>query len=177
MTLSLPKTHKWSFPARFRAGVYSWKSSKLACQRLREAVSEIKKVAKKDPVTAADGAVKLMEKLWPALEHIDSSSGALGSAVNKALHALIPIIVQAPADRKIRNNWLERLWQAMEEDGVDYLAPVGDSWGELCGSVDVVNQWAEDLMPTVRACWTDPAPGNYFYGTTACMSCLLSASR
>ena len=85
--------HKWIFSARFRAGAYSWKASKLACQRLREAVSEIKKVAKKAPVLGAEGAVRLMEKLWPALEHVDSSSGALGSAVNKALDALIPIII------------------------------------------------------------------------------------
>ena len=57
----------------------SCKASRLACQRLREAVSEIKKVAKKDPVLGAEGAVRLMEKLWPALQHEDSSSGALGS--------------------------------------------------------------------------------------------------
>jgi hypothetical protein len=88
--------HKWIFPSRFRAGAYSWKASKLACQRLREAVSEIKKVAKKAPVLGAEGAVRLMEKLWSALEHVDSSSGALGSAVNKALDVLIPIIIKAP---------------------------------------------------------------------------------
>jgi len=169
--------HKWSFPARFRAGAYGWKSSRLACQRLREAVSEIKKVAKKEPVLGAEGAVRLIEKLWPALEHVDSSSGALGSAVNKTLDELIPLIIKAPADAKTRDKWLERLWQAMEDDGVDYLGPVGDRWGELCGSVDVANQWAEELMPTLRACWTDPNPGNYFQGTTACLSCLLVAGR
>ena len=169
--------HKWIFPARFRAGAYGWKSSCLACQRLREAVSEIKKVAKKEPVLGAEGAVRLMEKLWPALEHVDSSSGALGSAVNKALDDLIPLIIKAPADAKTRNNWLERLWQAMEDDGVDYLGPVGDRWGELCGSVETANQWAEELMPTLRSCWTDPNPGNYFHGTTACLSCLLVAGR
>ena len=86
--------HKWTFTARFRAGAYSWKASRLACQRLREAVSEIKKVAKHDPVLGAEGAVRLMEKIWPALEHVDSSSGALGSAVHKTLDALIPIIVK-----------------------------------------------------------------------------------
>jgi len=169
--------HKWSFPARFRVGAYGWKSSKLACQRLREAVSEIKKVAKKEPVHGAEGAVRLMEKLWPALEHVDSSSGALGSAVNKALDDLIPLIIKAPADAKTRDQWLERLWQAMEDDGVDYLGPVGDRWGELCGSVETANQWAEELMPTLRSCWTDPNPGNYFHGTTACLSCLLVAGR
>ncbi|NKB64622.1 MAG: hypothetical protein GKR95_21735 [Gammaproteobacteria bacterium] len=169
--------HKWIFPARFRAGAYGWKSSRLACQRLREAVSEIKKVAKKEPVLGAEGAVRLMEKLWPTLEHVDSSSGALGSAVNKALDDLIPLIIKAPADAKTRNKWLERLWQAMEEDGVDYLGPVGDRWGELCGSAATANQWAEELMSTLRSCWTDPNPGNYFHGAAACLSCLLVAGR
>ncbi|MFQ5644749.1 MAG: hypothetical protein ACE5FQ_13780 [Thiogranum sp.] len=175
--MSKPEKHKWIFPARFRTGAYSWKASRLACQRLREAVSEIKKVAKKDPVHAAEGAVRLMEKLWPALEHIDTSSGALGSAVNKALDALIPIIVKAPADDKTRGKWLARLWQAMEDDGVDYLGPVGDRWGEICGSVEVAGRWADELVPTVRSCWTNPNPGAYFHGTTACLSCLLVAGR
>jgi len=75
------------------------------------------KVAKKDPVVGAEGAIRLMEKLWPALEYIDTSSGALGSAVNKALDALIPI------------------------------------------------------------CWSDPNPGRYFHGGTACLSCLLEAGQ
>jgi len=67
-----------------------------------------------------------MEKLWPALQHVDSSSGAIGSAVNKALDVLIPVIVKVPADDKTRNKWLDRLWQAMADDGVDYLSSVGD---------------------------------------------------
>ena len=79
--MSKPEKHKWTFPARFRTGAYSWKAARPACQRLREAVSEIKKVAKKDSVHAAEGAVRLMEKLWSALEHVDGSSGALESAV------------------------------------------------------------------------------------------------
>ena len=169
--------HKWIFPARFRTGAYSWKASKLACQRLREAVSEIKKVAKKVPVLGAEGAVRLIEKLWPALEHVDSSSGALGAAVNKALDALIPIIIMAPADEKTRDNWLDRLWQAMADDGVDYLSPVGDRWGEICGSAEVAGRWADELVSTLRTCWTDPNPGGYFHGATACLSCLLVAER
>ncbi len=175
--MSNQREHKWIFPARFRAGAYSWKSSKLACQRLREAVSEVKKVAKKEPNLAAEGAVRLIEKLWPALEHVDSSSGALGSAVNKALDQLLPVIINAPADAKARQQRLERLWQAMEDDGVDYLALVGDRWGEVCGSVETANQWAEELMPTMRSCWADPNPGNYFHGATACLSCLMVAER
>jgi len=175
--MSQSNKYKWVFPSRFRAGVYSWKASRLAGQRLREAVSEIKKVARKDPVVGAEGAIRLMEKLWPALEHIDTSSGVLGSAVNKALDMLIPVIVKAPADEKTRRKWLDRLWQAMADDGVDYLAPVSDHWGEICGSVEVAGQWADDLVSTLRSCWTDPNPGAYFHGTTACLSCLLTAGR
>jgi len=175
--MAAQNSYKWIFPARFRAGAYSWKSSKLACQRIREAVSEIKKVAKKEPDLAGEGTVRLIEKLWPALEHVDSSSGALGSAVNKALDDLLPVIINAPADTETRHKWLSRLWLAMEDDGVDYLGPVGDRWGELCGSVATANQWAEELMPTLRSCWTDSNPGNYFHGATACLSCLLMAGR
>ena len=175
--MNKPEKHKWTFTARFRTGAYGWKASRLACQRLREAVSEINKVAKKDSVLGAEGAVRLMEKLWPALEHVDSSSGALGSAVNKALDALVAIIVKAPADEKTRNQWLDRLWQAMAEDGVGYLSPVGDRWGEICGSVEVAGRWAEELVSTLRACWSDPNPGAYFHGVTACLSCLLVAGR
>ncbi len=118
-----------------------------------------------------------MEKLWPALEHVDSSSGALGSAVCKALDALIPIIIEAPADDKIKGEWLARLWQAIEDDGVDYLSPVSDRWGEICGSVEVAGRWADDLVSTLRSCWSDPSPRAYFHGATACLSCLLVAGR
>ena len=175
--MSKSNKHKWTFPARFRVGAYSWKASRLACQRLREAVSEIKKIAKKDLVLGAEGTVRLVEKLWPALEHIDTSSGALGSAVNKTLETLIPIIIEAPADDKTRSKWLDRLWQAMADDGVDYLSPVGDRWGEICGSVEVAGKWADELVSTLRSCWSDPNPGHYFHGTTACLSCLLVAGR
>ncbi len=171
------KSHKWVFPARFRTGAYGWKASKLACQRLREAVSEIKKVTRKDPVLGAEGAVRLLEKIWPSVEHVDSSSGALGSAVYRTLEALIPIIIKAPVDDKTRSKWLDRLWQAMADDGVDYLSLVSDRWGEICGSVDVARWWADELVSTLRSCWTDPNPGAYFRGTTACLSCLLVSGQ
>ena len=77
--------HKWTFKARFRTSAYGWRGSSLAIKRLKEAVSEITKVAKREPVLAADGAVALMERLWPALQDIDSSTGALGRAVFTAL--------------------------------------------------------------------------------------------
>ena len=88
-------TYTWAFRPRFRANAFGWKASKLASQRLKEALTEIKAVARVDPLIAADGAIVLMEKIWPALAHVDSSSDALGNAVNKTVHELVDIVVAA----------------------------------------------------------------------------------
>jgi hypothetical protein len=66
-------------------------------------VSEIKKVARTDPILAADGALAFIERVSPTLEHVDGGSGAIGSAVNNALADLVPIIANAPADGKTRD--------------------------------------------------------------------------
>jgi hypothetical protein len=54
--------HKWEFRARFRRHAFGWKSQP-AIKRIKEAVAEIKKVARKDKMRAAEGAVLLLEKL------------------------------------------------------------------------------------------------------------------
>jgi len=73
--------YKWEFKARFRRHAFGWRSQS-AIQRVKQAVAEIKKVARKDPMLAAEGAVSFIERLSPALELVDSSSGAIGTAVN-----------------------------------------------------------------------------------------------
>jgi hypothetical protein len=144
---------------------------------LKEAVAEIKKVARTDPVTAGDGVVNLMERIWPAFQDIDTSSGDLGGAVYWAQGELLPIAIDAPADRKTPDKWLDRLWQAIEDDGVDYLSLVQDRWGELCGSREVASCWADRFVGMLRTAWSDPEPGNYVRGTSVCLSSLLAAGR
>lgn len=73
--------YKWRFSTRFRRHAFGWQSQP-AITRVKEAVSEIQVVARHDQLLAAEGAVLLLERLSPALEHVDSSSGAIGSAVN-----------------------------------------------------------------------------------------------
>lgn len=93
--------HKWEFKARFRRHAFGWKSQP-AIQRIKQAVSETKKVARRDPVLAAEGAVLFLERVSPAIEHVDGSSGAIGTAVNCAIEELVPILAEAPADAKTR---------------------------------------------------------------------------
>ncbi|TVR70323.1 MAG: hypothetical protein EA427_06115 [Spirochaetaceae bacterium] len=168
--------HKWTFRSRFRANAYGWSASKLAAQRLKEALSEIKAVKRKDPVAAGEGAIILMERIWPAFAHIDTSSGALGSATDKTVHELTEIILAAPVDDTEREQWLDRLQQATTDDGVDYLGEVRERWGELCGSAERASRAADELLPTVRFVW-ERSTGGYFGGTPSCLSCLLAAGR
>jgi len=138
--------HKWTFPARFRRGAFGWKSA-LPIQRLKEAVAEIRQVARREPVLAADGAVSLLEKLSPALEQVDSSSGALGAAVNRAIEALVPVIAGVDVPALMRERWLERLFDALQDDQMPYIECLGDHWGELCATPAIACAWADRLLP------------------------------
>lgn len=74
----------WRFRRRFRRNAFGWRSQP-AVKRVNEAVREIRGARKRDPVTAAEAAVDFLERVAPALEHVDSSSGAIGNAVNRAI--------------------------------------------------------------------------------------------
>lgn len=169
--------HKWAFASKFRARAYGWRGSALASKRLKEAVSEIKAAAKSDRLSAGEGAVSLMERLWPALQDIDTSSGALGGAVHRVLVELIPILISAPAGPAARAAWLERLFQAVLDDGVQYLAPVEDRWGEIAVYPEHMEDYAERLRPAIRRGWVDEPRGGYVTGATICFSCLLELGR
>lgn len=169
--------YRWEFKSRFRRHAFGWRSQP-AMQRVKEAVSEIKKVARRDPVLAGEGAVLLLERLSPALEHVDSSSGAIGTAVNNAISALVPLIAAAPANAETRDRWLERLWAAHEADRMPYIETLTDHWGELCGSKEVVSAWADELIGITRvARSSDPNLRGHFHGTAGCLSALYRAER
>jgi hypothetical protein len=169
--------YKWQFKARFRRRAFGWKSQP-AIQRVKEAVAEIKKVARKDAVLAAEGAVAFIERISPALEQVDSSSGAIGTAVNSAIAALVPVIAEAPADQKTRGGWLERLFEAHGEDQIPYIESLADHWGELCGSKQVAAEWADRLVGiTQMALSPDKSLRGHFHGTSACLGALFRAER
>ena len=125
------KRRTWTFRSRFRAGGFGWRSE-LPIKRIKEAVAEIRKAARTDSVIGAEGAVIFIEKLSAAIEHVDSSSGAIGTAVNRAIEALVHIIAAAPATDKLRNKWLDRLWEAIEQDQLPYIEMLANYWGDLC---------------------------------------------
>ncbi len=176
---SAKASFSWAFRSKFRRNAYGWKGSKLAISRIKEALSEIRVVARHDPIVAAEGSVLLLTILVPAISDIDSSSGALGNAVNRAIETLVPIIAQAPVDKAQRQKWLTKLYEAYEEDGISYIESLGDHWGALCAEPELASKWADELLPTVKLVIADRAAGNYafFKGTTPCFSALFHANR
>ena len=176
--MKVPATHKWTFSARFRKNTFGWRSSRLAVQRVKEAVSEIKKATRKQPGSGGEGAVLFLEKVSPALSCVDSSSGAIGTAVNNAIAALVQIIANAPVADALCDEWLERLWEAVEQDDMPYIELLSDYWGKLCVTPDRSSCWAEKFIGTVRLIWDpDRTQGDYFKGTTACLSALFESGR
>src|SRR5260370_17207121 len=85
--------------------------------------------------------------------------GALGGAIRRTLAELIPILISAPADVATRNAWLERLFQAVMDDGVQYLAPVEDRWGEIAVYPELMQEYAERLCGMIRRVWVGEPPG------------------
>ena len=86
---NVSRMHAWTFALRFRRGAFGWRSDP-AIARIKEALTEIKTANRKAPMLAAEGAVLFLTKISPSLENIDSSSGAIGTAVNRAIDALVP---------------------------------------------------------------------------------------
>jgi len=168
--------HSWKFKSHFRREAYSWKSTSLASKRMREAVSEIKKVAKKDKSLAGEGVIELFTRLYPALMQIDGSSGALGRAMDKTIDALQPLLIKADWDMNTRGKWLDTLFEAIQDEGWGIFDNLRDHWGEICVYEGLANLWADRLIPIVKDIWSS-GEYSHFVGKDMCLSCLLYTAR
>jgi hypothetical protein len=175
----LATSHPWAFRARFKRGGFGWSGTKKAMERMSEALSEIEGIARFDTALAGEGAVILLEKLSPALSDIDSSSGSLGNAAAGLVETLVPLIAAAPVPLATREKWLERLFEAFQEDDPPYIESLGEHWGALCADPALASKWANQLLPLVHHVMADRRRGTYAYtkGDTPCFSALFSADR
>lgn len=173
------KASDWQFTKRFRRGGFGWRASRLASERIAEALAEIRAAARRDPFHAADGAVRFLAKLSPALEHVDGSSGALGGAARAAVEALVPVIAQAPADEATREGWLEQLFEAIQVDDPPYLEAMDDRWGDLCATPEISSRWADRLTDLVLHVNAERRRGQHVFtrADSLCYSALFSAGR
>ena len=172
-------SHTWAFRASLRRNAFGWSGTRKAIECLNEAVGEIERVARTDPALAGEGAVLLLEKLSPAVSQIDSSSGALSNATSHVVEGMAPLIAIAPVPQHVREKWLERLFQAIQEDDPPYIESLREHWGALCADRALASQWADQLLPQVRHVLADRRSGTYAYSKsgTLCYSALFHAGR
>jgi len=125
-------SHACAFRAGLRRNAFGWSGTRKAIERLNEAVGEIERVARTGPAQAGEGAVLLLlEKLSPAVNQIDSSSGALDSATSGVVERMVHLNAAAPVPRRVREKWRERLLEAIQEDNSPYIQ-------SLCERCDVI---------------------------------------
>ena len=172
-------SHAWAFRAGLRRNAFDWSGTRKAIERLHEAVGEIERVARTDSALAGEGAVLLLEKLSPAVNQIDSSSGALGSATTGVVEKMVPLIAAAPVPRPVREKWLERLVEAIQEDDPPYIESLREHWGALCADPGLASHWADQLLPLVKHVMADRRSGTYAYSNSSmlCYSALFHAGR
>ena len=170
----MPK-HKWKFKSYFRREAYGWNGTAKASKRMKEAVSEIKKAAKKDSSLAGEGVIELFVRLYPALMHIDSSSGALGTAMNKTIDSLMSILIKADWDMNTRGKHLDKLYDAIIEDGWGTFDSLRDYWGDLCVYSDLAHLWADQFMDCTKDVLS--STNQYCSAVDMCLSCLVYTER
>jgi len=175
----MASSHPWAFRASFRRNAFGWSGTRKAIERLNEAVAEIERVARADPALAGEGAVLLLERLSPAVSGIDSSSGALGNATAGVVEKMVPLIAAAPVPWRLREKWLERLFDAIQNDDPPHIESLGEHWGALCADPALASHWADQLLPLVQHVMADRRNGTYAYSKsgTLCYSALFHAGR
>ena len=115
----------------------------------------------------------------PRSSGIDSSSGALGNATAGVVEKMVPLIAAAPVPRRVREKWLERLLDAIQEDDPPYIESLGEHWGALCADPALASHWADQLLPLMQHVMADRRKGTYAYAKsgTLCYSALFHAGR
>jgi hypothetical protein len=69
------------------------------------------------------------------------------------------------------------LFEAVQNDGVEYLAPLEDRWGEIAQHPDLIDEYADRMIGMVRHAWADHQTFQHVTGTSICLSCLLEGGR
>jgi hypothetical protein len=168
-----PRRRSWQFASRIRRGRFGWRSARAASAAIRAAVDEIQCIARYEPIVAAEGATRLIERLPGTLEHIDRSCGLLELTVERAVVTLAATVGDAALGPDARNAVLERLWHATEDDRAACLEPLEEHWGRYCGSAEIASAWADEHLNLLR----ESELRTYVQGTTATLSALFTAER
>jgi hypothetical protein len=91
----------------------------------------------------------------------------LGNATYAAVQELVPLISHAPVTTAVRQKWLDRLFEVIQEDDPLCIESLGDHWGELCATQELASTGSDQLLPTLENVLRERKRGAYafFSGT------------
>jgi len=109
-----------------------------------------------DPVTAADGSASLTERIW---RHSRTSvlRPALPAARCTGRKRNCRRCDRFPEDGKTDVKWLHRLWQAIENDGIDYLFSCRTGGGSCAVPVKLPLVGRNRFLGVLRTASAEPA--------------------
>lgn len=168
---------EWAFEKYFRKKAFKG-MLRAGIEGLKKAAREVREAAAEDPLAGAEGAVRLLERFPKALADLDDSSSQIQTAVEQTTGTLVRIIAAAPADLERREEWLDRLWAAYEDDDAWWTEPMAERWGELCAGEELALHWGELFAELTEIEWcANPDRPTYFRGVVIGLSALLAAGR
>jgi hypothetical protein len=69
------------------------------------------------------------------------------------------------------------LFEAVQNDGVEYLSPLEERWGEIAQYRDLMDEYANLMIGLVRQAWRLDQKFAHIKGLSICLSCLLERGR
>ncbi len=160
-------SRRWRFEPDFIEQRFSWRGEKKAAHAVHAAVDE---VLRAPGDVQREGALHLIERLWPAIQQVNRAPGHLDEAMDRGLGALVELL--APASEAE----LERLWAALERDWGGVLAPVAAAWGALCGDREAAARWADRLKRKVQWAWAED-PTDRCPAAVPCLAAMEACGR
>jgi hypothetical protein len=154
-------THKWQFTSRFRRHAFGWRS---------DHPSSASRKPSRDQAGRPQGARARGRGCHHAAGKALASPGAGGQLIGRPGFGRQQGHRHPGAHHRqggcrchsLRQRWLERLWQALQDDEMPYIELLGDYWGELCVTPELASHWADEFMPVLESVWSPKASGHGF---------------
>lgn len=158
----------WAFASQLDPRETAAQPTRVVVGRLHRALGELKRVHRRDPERALEGACVCLGMIPAAVEPVEDPLGSLAAEVVRVVDAAVPLLVGGAED-----GWdarLERLWSLLAADGHGRLARLGEHWGALCRGPARARAWALRLRPAL-----DDGPPGPPAAALACLSSHVAA--
>ena len=141
--------HSWEFTRRFHFNAFRNRDYRpIEC--IKNAILEIENKHQEDSITAAEGAIILIELIPPSLNNYEGSTGGLKKFIHGAIKRLVPIIEQTNTEESLREEWLKRMWAAIKCDEFSYIEPLTEYFGFLCARDIIASMVSDNLVKNLE---------------------------